>query len=105
MKLFWPILIVNSLILVFISFFRSEAIVVTNIEQKNQIKLLVDILILPAYAKFIFSISDEIKEKILDLLYYYMTMNISPPDLKIFQFLKIYYVNTNDHRVDQSKII
>jgi hypothetical protein len=69
--------------------------------------MLVDILIFPSYAKFIFSISDDIKEKILDFIFYFVTiyMNLSEGvfDIKLFNFLKTYYVNENDHRVNQSK--
>jgi hypothetical protein len=96
------------IIIVFITFFQSEGMILLNNDQRNQIKILTDILIYPSYAKFIFSISDEIKEKILDMIYYYLTNHAVLDgnfDIKIYQFLKVHYTNSTDYRVNQSNNI
>jgi hypothetical protein len=93
---------------IFINFFKSEAMVLLNNDQKNQIKILIDILIYPSYAKFIFNISDDFKERVLDMIYYFLTVHNGLEgnmDIKIFNFLRVYYVNTTDYRVDQSKCV
>jgi hypothetical protein len=75
-----------------------------NQEQKNQLRAIIDIVILPSYAKFIFTIDNRVKDKILDLIYAYVTHETNPMiDLKLHNFLKSYYINNNTDKVNQSK--
>ena len=91
--------------IVFISFIQSESYTFTNTEQKNKLRILIEILILPSYAKFIFFIDNDIKSIFLDLIYYYITLNSTPIDIKLYQFLKENYVNDKyTHKITQSKI-
>jgi hypothetical protein len=105
-KYSYYISIVNSIKLDIITFFNSESILFANSEQKNQIRAIIDILILPSYAKFVFNLDDRVKDKILDLIYAYVTLETnSIVDLKLYNFLKSYYVNNNSEKVNQSKIL
>lgn len=66
---------------------------------------IIDILILPSYAKFIFNINSQIKSKILEMVYTYITLETSPiVDLKLFNFLKSYYNGGEAIQVNQSKL-
>lgn len=88
-----------------------------NQDYKNIIKSLVDIILLPPFAKFIFSLSDQIKDTILDLIYSYLNNNSNNMlsgqisnliEEKLISFLKSNYSNSSNRsesKINKSKIL
>ena len=61
-------------------------------------KSLVDTVILPPYAKYIFSLSENVKDKIQDFVYFYLKNSSSEEPVldyeKLNGFLKAFYCNS-----------
>ena len=63
------------------------------------IKSFIEVFIFPPYAKFIFAISSQIKDKICDLIFYYLKNSHTHESFsfdnleKIISFAKAFYAN------------
>ena len=82
------------------TYFQSDChlYLLNNEDNKNLIKSLVDVLILPSYAKFIFSIPISVKRNLIKIVYSYLKysdylMNIQQIE-RFNTFLRAF--NSND---------
>jgi hypothetical protein len=93
---------------VFIAYFKSDCFkyLLINNDNRALIKSLVEIVVLPPYAKFIFSISDTIKNSLTDFIFYYIKNSRQNVEISTIQkfntFLKAFYIN-ND--ISEEKMI
>jgi hypothetical protein len=84
----------------FTVYFQSDlfGILLLNQTYRSSLKSLVDTVILPPYAKYIFSLSENVKEKICDFVYFYLKNSSSEEPVveyeKLNGFLKAFYCNS-----------
>lgn len=81
-------------------YFQSDlfGILLLNQNYRSSLKSLVDTVILPPYAKYIFSLSENVKDKIQDFVYFYLKNSSSEEPVldyeKLNGFLKAFYCNS-----------
>jgi hypothetical protein len=85
----------------FISYFQTDlfGVLLLNQTHRASLKSLVDTVILPPYAKYIFALSDLIKQKIGDLIFFYLKNTLCEEPIidydKLNSFLKAFYSNND----------
>lgn len=82
-------------------YFQSDlfGMLLLNQTYRSSLKSLVDTVIIPPYAKYIFSLSENVKEKIQDFVYFYLkNSSCEEPVIdygKLNGFLKAFYSNSD----------
>lgn len=96
----------NFINLVFDTYVKSETFVFCNDEEKSYIKAVIDLICFPAYAKFLFSLSESLKNKFVCFINIYICSLINSKknssdevniDEKLMFFLRNFFSNESNN--------
>jgi hypothetical protein len=87
---------------------QSTSITFVTDEQKAMIIVLMNLILIPPYAKYMFNLDMKIKNKIGELIYFFLQTNLYEPQsdiiLRIYNLIKNIYANDKSHFVNLSKL-